>query len=82
MANFSERIKALRQQAHLTQEQLGAVIDVSKYSIHLYEKGVNCPDMKGLIALADYFGVSMDYLAGRTDDPKLHRFSCSDTPNT
>lgn len=73
MSAFSVRIKELRKQAGLTQEQLGAIIGVSKYSIHLYEKATNCPDMKGLIALADYFNVSMDYLAGRTDKREVNR---------
>ena len=39
MERFSTRIKELRKQHNLTQEQLGQVIDVSKYSILLYEKG-------------------------------------------
>ena len=82
MADFSERIKLLRKEKGLSQEAVGSIIGVKKYAVYSYEKGRACPDMKGLIALADYFGVSMDYLAGRTDDPKLHRFSCSDTPNT
>ena len=68
MERFSTRIKELRKQHNLTQEQLGQVIDVSKYSILLYEKGKNYPDVRGLIGLADYFGVSTDYLLGRTDD--------------
>ena len=73
MAVFSERIKELRKEAGLTQEQLGNVIDVSKFSVHLYEKGTNFPDLKGFIALADYFDVSMDYLAGRTDKREVNR---------
>lgn len=73
MATFSDRIKELRKQAGLTQEQLGAVIGVSKYSIHLYEKGTNFPDMKGFITLAEYFDVSMDYLTGRTDKREVNR---------
>ena len=73
MAAFFERIYSLRKQAGLTQDQLGAVIGVSKYSIHLYEKGSNFPDAKGLIGLADYFNVSIDYLVGRTDNPEVNR---------
>ena len=82
MADFSERIKLLRKEKGLSQEAVGSIIGVKKYAVYSYEKGRACPDMKGLIALADYFDVSMDYLAGRTDDPKLHRFSSSDTSNT
>ena len=44
-----------------------------KRQVYSYEKGRACPDMRGLIALADYFNVSMDYLAGRTDNPDINR---------
>ena len=73
MDTFSIRIKELRKQHNLTQEQLGQVIGVSKYSILLYEKGKNYPDVRGLIGLADYFEVSTDYLLGRTDNPEINR---------
>lgn len=73
MSTFSVRIKELRKASHLTQEDLGKIIGVSKYAILLYEKGKNCPEMKGLVGLADYFGVSIDYLVGRTDNPEINR---------
>ena len=73
MATFSERIKELRESRNLTQEALGTVIGVKRYSIYSYEKGRAYPEMKGLIPLADFFGVSMDYLAGRTDNPAVNR---------
>ena len=46
---------------------------VKKYAIYSYEKGRASPEMKGLIGLADYFGVSIDYLVGRTDNPEINR---------
>ena len=73
MATLSERIKELRESRNLTQEALGTVIGVKRYSIYSYEKGRAYPEMKGLIALADFFDVSMDYLAGRTDNPAVNR---------
>ena len=73
MATFSERIKLLREERGLTQSALGEIIGVKRFSIYSYEKGRACPDMRGLIALADYFNVSMDYLAGRTDAPDINR---------
>ena len=73
MENFSERIKNLREERGLSQEALGAVIGVKRFSIYTYEKGRACPDMKGLIALADYFDVSLDYLTGRTDNRAINR---------
>ena len=73
MESFSERIKNLREERGLSQEALGAVIGVKRFSIYTYEKGRACPDMKGLIALADYFDVSLDYLTGRTDNRAVNR---------
>ena len=73
MANFAERIRALRKEKGLSQEEVGSVIGLKKYAVYSYEKGRACPDMRGLIALADYFNVSMDCLAGRTDNPDINR---------
>lgn len=72
MSDFPARLKELRKRSGLTQEQMGSVIGVSKYAIHLYEKGINYPDAKGLIALAEHFHVSIDYLVGRTDNPNIN----------
>ena len=73
MATFAERIKELRLEHGLTQEQVGKIIGVKHFSIYSYEKGRNFPEMKGLVGLADYFGVSMDYLAGRTDKREINK---------
>ena len=66
-------LRTLRKQRGLSQEQLGQIIGVKRYSIYTYEKGKSCPDMEGLIALADYFQVSIDYLVGRTDNREINR---------
>ena len=73
MPTFAERIKELRLEKNLTQTQLGEIIGVKHFSIYSYEKGRACPEMKSLVALADYFDVSMDYLAGRTDRKEINR---------
>lgn len=73
MEIFADRIKELRLERGLTQEAVGEIIGVKRYAVYSYEKGRACPEMKGLVALADYFGVSMDYLAGRTDKREINR---------
>ncbi|MBD5154609.1 MAG: helix-turn-helix transcriptional regulator [Oscillibacter sp.] len=73
MEIFAERIKELRLEHGLTQEAVGEIIGVKRYAVYSYEKGRACPEMKGLVALADYFEVSMDYLAGRTDKREINR---------
>jgi len=73
MEIFAERIRELRIEHGLTQEEVGKIIGVKRYAVYSYEKGRACPEMKGLVALADYFDVSMDYLAGRTDKRETNR---------
>ena len=73
MANFSERIRELRRKIVMTQEALGKIIGVGQDSISIYEKGKHYPEVRNLMILADYFGVSTDYLLGRTDNPEVNR---------
>lgn len=73
MSDFSERLKELRLEKGMSQDAVGKVIGVKRYSVWGYEKGRNFPEVPGLIALADYFGVSTDYLLGRTDNPEINR---------
>lgn len=73
MANFFERIKELRCKRGMTQEALGKVIGVKPDSIYIYERGKAYPEVRKLIVLADFFGVSLDYLVGRTDNPEINR---------
>jgi transcriptional regulator with XRE-family HTH domain len=72
-STFSERLKELRTSKGLTMQQLGANIDATKATISNFENGQKKPSLDMLIKLADYFDVSIDYLTGRTDDPKLHQ---------
>ena len=73
MPIFAERIRELRLERGLTQEELGEIIGVKRFSIYSYEKGRACPEMKGLVALAEFFDVSRDYLAGRTEKREVNR---------
>lgn len=70
MGNFSERIKELRESRGLSQDAVGKIIGVKRYSVYAYEKGKCYPDVEHLMALADYFDVTTDYLLGRTDTPR------------
>ena len=73
MSKFADRLKQLRSEKNMTQEQLGEILGVKKYSIYTYEKERSGPDIDGLIALADFFDVSVDYLIGRTDKREINR---------
>lgn len=63
---LGDRIKQLRMDIKVTQEQLARVLGKSKRSIAAYETNYRPPDIETLQRLADFFQVSMDYLAGRS----------------
>ena len=62
------RIKDLRIENGLTQKELAKILQSSDKNIWAYENGVASPPLDILIAYANYFGVSTDYLLGRTDE--------------
>ncbi|MDU0319000.1 MULTISPECIES: helix-turn-helix transcriptional regulator [unclassified Enterococcus] len=67
--DFGTRLKELRKSKKLTQQELGNIVHVSKVSISGYERGERSPDRETLTALADFFGVTTDYLLGRNKTP-------------
>lgn len=69
---FGEHLRDIRKSRHLTQKQLAINIGASERGIQQYELGERKPAYDMLIALADYFDVSLDYLVGRSDDPTRH----------
>ncbi len=69
---FSERLKNLRSSVKLSQAELGNAINLSKQTINDMEHGRSKTTLDKAILLADYFDVSLDYLVGRTDDPKRY----------
>jgi len=64
MLEFGKKIKELRQQKLLTQEQLAKRLWVTKSIISAYESGTKFPSLDMLIKLATTFNVSTDYLLG------------------
>ena len=67
---FPERVRDLRHKHGLSQAQLARETGVHPDSIMLWETGRCRPREQKLKLLADYFGVSTDYLRGETDDPQ------------
>jgi transcriptional regulator with XRE-family HTH domain len=66
---FSSRLKTLRVAKNLSQEELGQIVGLKKSAISLVENAQRAVSIDVLIALADYFQVSIDFLVGRSDDP-------------
>lgn len=70
--SFSNRLISLRKSRNITQKQVCNAIGMSEPAYQRYEYGQREPAYQKLIALADYFDVSIDYLVGRSDDPTRH----------
>ena len=71
--DFSTRLRELRKSKNVNQTALGNDVGVTLKQIQRYEHGLNEPTLSVLIALADYFNVSVDYLLGRTDNPDVNQ---------
>ncbi len=67
------RMKLLRESELLTQQQVADAIICSQRAYSHYEKGDRDIPTETLIRLADFYGVSVDYILGRTDNPKLNK---------
>ncbi len=79
---LGENIRRLRQTRGMRQEELGSRIGVSKQSISNWENGNIVPSVDLLSLLADYFGVSTDYLLGRDNRRTLDATGLTDTQAT
>nr|WP_325186608.1 helix-turn-helix transcriptional regulator [uncultured Oscillibacter sp.] len=66
MGAFGERLRKLRKQRGLSQNELSKHIGISKSSVNMYERGEREPSFETLEAIADYFNVDMDFLLGRS----------------
>ena len=58
------RLRELRKNRNITQDELGKIIGVTKASICCYERGTRTPTLENLIDLMEFFGVNADYLIG------------------
>ena len=66
MVLFSERLKELRLEKNLSQSEVGKIVNMSKMAISHWESGHSEPSIAQLIELSTFFGVSVDFLIGKT----------------
>jgi transcriptional regulator with XRE-family HTH domain len=66
---ISKRLYELRKKNHLKQDDVANILGVVRSTYGNYEHGTREIDMSGIIKLADFYKVSLDYLLGRTDLP-------------
>lgn len=76
---FGKRFKQLRQELELNQQDLVTDFNnkynynFTRVAVSQYENGKRIPEIDALTSFAEYFGVSVDYLLGRTDERNLHK---------
>lgn len=69
MANLSERLQELKLTRGVMQKDVASAIGVPLRTYQRYEYGEREPQVSVFVRIADFYGVSLDYLAGRTDEP-------------
>ncbi|MBQ8388889.1 MAG: helix-turn-helix transcriptional regulator [Clostridia bacterium] len=67
------RLKELRKKRNISQLKLAMDLNMNQNSVSRYETGEREADYATLIRFADYFGVSIDYLLERTDNPEMNK---------
>jgi XRE family transcriptional regulator len=71
MSNFQTRLRELRLRNNLSQLELSKKLNISNVTLSQYENGVRRPDINTISDFADFFGVTADYLLGRSSNPHL-----------
>ena len=67
---LQERLRQLRKESGETQVQVAAAVGITDRQYQRFEVGKQKPGFDNLVAIADHFGVSLDYLAGRSEHRK------------
>ena len=70
MQIVGERIRGLRENLHLSQAKIAALMGTVQSNVNRYETSKTFPPPTTLLWYADYFDVSLDYIFGRTDQPQ------------
>lgn len=65
--NFKERLRQLRNEQKLSQQELGKRLHLGTSAISMYERGEREPDFEKLEMIADFFNVNIDYLLGKSE---------------
>lgn len=73
MSSLSDRLISLQRDRHVLKKEIADAAGLSLMGYYRYERGDRQPTANTLLALADFFDVSTDYLLGRTDNPTVNR---------
>ena len=70
---YFRRLRDLREDRDLKQTDVAALLGIRQTVYSRYERGSQNLPLEHLLALADYYGVSTDYILGRTNDPTIQK---------
>lgn len=73
MLNMKNNLRKLRKERGLTQISLQMKTGIEQALLSKYETGDRIPPTDALLILADFYGVSIDYILCRTDNPEINR---------
>ena len=73
MSDYTNRLKELREKQNIMAKDIAALLQISYRNYQRYEKGEIDPPTSKTLLLAEFYNVSMDYLIGRTNNPKVNR---------
>lgn len=73
MDTFAKRLKVLREERKLSQTELANALGISRGSLSFYENAERTADIEMLNKVSEYFGVTLDYLVGKSDNRTRER---------
>ena len=73
MKILATRLKELREDRRIYQREMAELLGLSMRGYQGYETDQSEPKLATMVAIADYFDVSIDYLVGRTDVPAMRK---------
>ena len=68
---YFQRLRDLREDRDMNQTQVAALLQISQTVYSRYERGFQTIPLEHLLTLADFYGVSTDYMLGRTNNPRM-----------
>ena len=70
---YFQRIRDMREDSDLTQTQVAAILKIQQTVYSRYERGYQTIPLEHLLTLADFYGVSLDFLTGRTNNKRINK---------
>ena len=70
---YFQRLRDMREDSDMTQAQIAEILKIQQTVYSRYERGFQTIPLEHLLTLANFYGVSLDFLTGRTNNKKISR---------